>query len=153
MFHEVVIQANISFSLGTIWSEPQWGNVSSSGDSSQYTHTLCHRGATLSYSRSGPRVLDNLSLTVSKFCHTSYQSKFDLNLIYICWFKLNVCVAFRLKEARSTGSLEQVAVAKPAYSLLSSGEGSSTVVLCRFNLVAAALRVLTEPSSIWKICV
>ena len=39
MFHEVVIQANISFSLASSWSEPQWGNVSSSGDSSQYTHT------------------------------------------------------------------------------------------------------------------
>ena len=57
---------------------------------------------------------------------------------------MNVCVAFRLKEARSTGSLEQVAVAKPACSLLSSGEGSSTVASCRFNLVEAALRVLTE---------
>ena len=152
MFREVVIQANISFSLGTIWSEPQWGNVSSSGDSSKYTHTGEPLFPTLA---PGQGCLTTSVSQWVNFVTQSYQSKFDFdsNLIYICWFKLNVCVAFRLKEARSTDSLEQVAVGKPACSLLSSGEGSSTVVLCRFNLVAAALRVLTEPSSIWKICV
>ena len=53
----------------------RWVNVWSSGDWSQYTY----RGATLAYSRAGPRVLDNLSLAVSKFCH-KYLSKLDFEL-------------------------------------------------------------------------
>ena len=80
MFHEVVIQANISFSLGTIWSEPQWGNVSSSGDSSKYTHTGEPLFPTLALGQGC------LTTSVSQWVNVGtkiYQSKFD-------WFKFNL---------------------------------------------------------------